>query len=119
MALWRAHSAGAGGCFMTVIFLLFVPSALSGFVIGKSFSWRALAVARAALALLTAIMLQGQGFTPLAGISTIVACLIVNQLAYLLAILILTSNAKLPATRSHTAAHTVLAAFWRRLHRTA
>jgi hypothetical protein len=71
---------------MTLIFLLFVLSALSGFVIGKSFSWRALVIPGAALALLIAIILQDQGFTPVAGISTIVACLIVNQLAYLLAI---------------------------------
>jgi asparagine N-glycosylation enzyme membrane subunit Stt3 len=66
--------------------ILFVLSGLSGFVIGKSLSWRAIVVAGAVIALLTAIMLQKQGFTPLAGIFTIVACLIVNQLAYLLAV---------------------------------
>ena len=71
---------------MTAISILLTLSALSGFVIGKShFSWPALIVMGGVLAPLTAVVLQWQGFAPLPGIFTIVACLVVNQLAYVLA----------------------------------
>ena len=72
---------------MTSIFILLAVSGLSGFVIGKSSSsWPALIVAAAVLATLGAVVFQGQGFTALPGISTIVGCLAVNQVAYVLAI---------------------------------
>ena len=70
---------------MTSIFILLAVSGLSGFVIGKSsFSWPALIVAGAVLATLGAVVFQGQGFTALSGIFTIVGCLVVNQIAYVL-----------------------------------
>ena len=72
---------------MTSIFILLAVSGLSGFVIGKSSSsWPALIVAGAVLATLGAVVLQEQGFTALPGIFTIVGCLVVNQVAYVLAI---------------------------------
>ena len=72
---------------MTSILILLTLSALAGFVVGKSHSsWPALIVMGAVLAPLTAAVLQWQGFAPLPGIFTIVACLVVNQLAYVLAI---------------------------------
>ena len=72
---------------MTSILILLAVSGLSGFVIGKSsLSWPALIVAGAVLATLGAVVFQEQGFTALPGISTIVACLVVNQVAYVLAI---------------------------------
>jgi hypothetical protein len=72
---------------MTSIFILLAVGGLSGFIIGKSsFSWPALIVAGAVLATFGAVVFQEQGFTALPGIFTIVACLIVNQIAYVLAI---------------------------------
>jgi hypothetical protein len=69
------------------IFILLAVSWLSGFIIGKSsFSWPALIVAGAVLATLGAVVFQGQGFTALPGIFTIVGGLVVNQVAYVLAI---------------------------------
>ena len=68
------------------IFILLAVSGMSGFIIGKtSFLWPALIVAGAVLAL-GAVVFQGQGFTALPGICTIVGCLVVNQVAYVLAI---------------------------------
>jgi hypothetical protein len=76
-----------GGSAMTrwpSIFILLAVSGMSGFIIGKSsISWPALIVAGAVLAL-GAVVFQGQGFTALSGISTIVGCLVVNQVAYVL-----------------------------------
>jgi hypothetical protein len=70
---------------MTSIFILLALSAVSGFVLGRGrFSWHAILVAGAVLAPLSAVILQKQGFGALSGISTIVACLIVNQVAYLI-----------------------------------
>jgi hypothetical protein len=66
------------------IFILLAVSGLSGFAIGKSSSWPALIAAGAVLAALGAVVFQGQGFTALSGIFTIVGCLVVNQVAYVL-----------------------------------
>jgi hypothetical protein len=71
---------------MTSILILLALGALSGFAIGKShFSWPALVVAGAVMAPLAAVVLQWQGFAALPGIFTIVACLVVNQIPYVLA----------------------------------
>jgi hypothetical protein len=83
----RNAARGRGGSDMTSILILLALSALSGFVIGKSrFAWPALVVTGAVLTPLAAVVLQWQGFAPLPGIFTIVACLVVNQVAYVLAI---------------------------------
>ena len=66
------------------IVILLAVSGMSGFVIGKSSSWPALIAAGAVLAALGAVVFQGQGFTALSGIFTIVGCLVVNQVAYVL-----------------------------------
>jgi hypothetical protein len=70
---------------MTSIFILLALSAASGFVLGRGrFSWHAILVAGAVLAPLSAVVLQKQNFGALSGIFTIVSCLIVNQVAYLI-----------------------------------
>ena len=69
---------------MSSIFILLALSALSGFVLASHFSWPAILVAGAVLAPLSAIVLQNQGFGALSGISVIVACLTINQVAYLI-----------------------------------
>jgi hypothetical protein len=68
---------------MISIFILLAISAVSGFALGRGrLSWHAILVAGAVLAPLSAVILRIQGFGALSGISTIVACLIVNQIAY-------------------------------------
>jgi hypothetical protein len=71
---------------MISVLILLTLSAVSGFVAGKYFLWPALGVLGAVLALLAAVVLQNQGFDALPGISIIVACLAINQLAYVIAI---------------------------------
>jgi hypothetical protein len=71
---------------MTSIWILLALSALSGFVAGKYFSWLALVVEGAVLAPLSVVVLQRQDFTTLPGISIIIACLAINQAAYVIAI---------------------------------
>jgi len=72
---------------MTSILILLALGSLSGFVIGIShFSWPAILAAGAVLALLSAVVLQNQGFDAFPGISVIAACLAINQAAYVIAI---------------------------------
>jgi hypothetical protein len=70
---------------MTAIILLLALSALIGFVLGTSFSWFAIAASSIGIAFLSSAILQVQGFSwPwLPGIAVVVACLTVNQMAYL------------------------------------
>jgi hypothetical protein len=68
---------------MSALVTLFSLSAVVGFALGISFSCYALAVSGIALAFLSAIVLHVQGFGALPGIAIIVACLTVNQTAYL------------------------------------
>lgn len=69
---------------MTSIWILLALSALSGFAAGRFFSWPALVVTGAGLAPLAAVVLQRQDFAALPGISVIVACLAINQAAYVI-----------------------------------
>jgi hypothetical protein len=71
---------------MTSILILVTLSAFSGFVAGSYFSWPALAVVGAVLAPLSAVVLQRQDFAALPGISVIIACLAISQVAYAIAI---------------------------------
>jgi hypothetical protein len=63
--------------------VLFALSALSGFALGTMFSWRAIAASSIGLAVVSAATLRIQGFGALPGIAIVVACLTVNQVAYL------------------------------------
>jgi hypothetical protein len=67
---------------MGSILILLALSALLGFVLASYFSWPAILVAGAVLAPLSAFVLQNQGFGALSGISITVACLAINQAAY-------------------------------------
>jgi len=74
---------GMGGASMSSILILLALSALSGFVLGIGrFSWPAIFAAGAVLAPLSTVVLQNQDFDALLGISVIVACLTINQAAY-------------------------------------
>jgi hypothetical protein len=67
---------------MTAVIVLLALGALIGFALGR-FSWRAIALSSLALAVLASVVLHRQGIGPLAGIAIIVACLTINQTAYL------------------------------------
>ena len=71
------------GNYMSALVVLLALSVLIGFALGKSFSWVAIAVSSAGIAVLSSAILQTQGFGALPGIALVVACLTVNQMAYL------------------------------------
>jgi hypothetical protein len=68
---------------MTAVIILLTLSALIGFALGTSFSWLAIAAFSIGLAVVSSAILQIQGFGALPGIAIVVACLTVNQMAYL------------------------------------
>jgi hypothetical protein len=71
---------------MNTILVLLAVSSLLGLVLGFYFSWHAIGVSGLVLAFLSAVVLQHEGFGSLAGIAIIVACLTVNQIAYLIGV---------------------------------
>ena len=71
---------------MTAAFVLLALSAATGLAVGTSFSWFAILISSIGLAVLSAVALQIGGFGALSGIAIIVACLTVNQLAYVLGV---------------------------------
>jgi hypothetical protein len=68
---------------MNAVIVLLALSALIGLALGTSFSWIAIVVSGVALGAISAAALQVQGFSAFWGIAIIVACLTVNQMAYL------------------------------------
>jgi hypothetical protein len=73
---------------MSAAFILLVLSAATGLVLGTSFSWPAIVASGIGLAILSAAVLQITGFGALFGIAIIVACLTVNQLAYVMEVVL-------------------------------
>ena len=69
--------------FMDIILFLLVAGAIIGLALGLYFSWVAILSSGLVFSVFASILLHGEGFGPLAGIGVIVACLTVNQLAYL------------------------------------
>jgi hypothetical protein len=67
---------------MSAIVVLLALSAAIGFALG-SFSWLAIAVSGVALAVLSSVALHIQGFSTFPGIAIVIACLTMNQIAYL------------------------------------
>jgi hypothetical protein len=95
---------------MSSFLILLTLSALSGFVLGLShFSWRAIMAAGAVLAPLSAVVLQNQGFGALSGIAITVACLVINQAAYVVGAIRVndgpTSGSVLPSQRADNELH--------------
>src|SRR5882757_252081 len=68
---------------MSAVIILLALSALIGLALGTSCSWFAILISSVVLAVLSSVVLQVQGFGALAGIAIVVACLTVNQIAYL------------------------------------
>jgi hypothetical protein len=71
---------------MEVVFVLLAVSAIGGLVLGFYFSWMAILASGLVLAIVSATLLQKEGFGFLAGIAIIVVCLTVNQIAYLIGV---------------------------------
>src|SRR5262249_17950134 len=72
---------------MAVVLLLQVLSALIGFGVGTTFRCAAIAASSVAIAVLSSVILQIQGFSTLSGIALVVVCLTVSQMGYLAALL--------------------------------
>jgi hypothetical protein len=68
---------------MGAVTLLIALSALVGFFLGTSFSWLTIAASSIGIAVLSSAILQILDFGALPGIAIVVACLTVNQIAYL------------------------------------
>jgi len=77
---------------LATILILLAGSALVGFVLGCNFSWPAIMVSGLLLAIISAVVLQKADFGALAGIATIVACLTVNQIGYLVGVALVDRN---------------------------
>jgi len=75
---------------MNTIMGLLAVSALAGFALGLYFRWPAIIASGLILAIFAAVVLQNEGFGFLAGIAIIVACLSVNQIAYLIGVALVT-----------------------------
>jgi hypothetical protein len=69
---------------MNAIVILLMLSPATGFALGISFTWRAILISSATIAVISAAVLHNAGFGALPGIAMIVACLTVHQLAYLI-----------------------------------
>ena len=69
---------------MIVIVVLFAVSAAAGFLLGYfCFHWLFIVASGLIIALTTAWILQANGIWVVAGIAAIVACLTINQFAFL------------------------------------
>ena len=69
-------------------------SAAIGLALGMLFTWLAIAASGIGLAILSAAVLQMTGFSTLSGIAIIVACLTVNQLAYVMGLALANGRSK-------------------------
>ena len=70
---------------MSTALILLALSAVIGLALGMLFSWPAIVASSVAIAVLSSAVLQIQGFGAIPGIAIVVACLVVNQMAYLAA----------------------------------
>jgi hypothetical protein len=71
---------------MDAIFILLAISAVVGLVLGLYFSWMTILASGTVLAIVSATVLQHQGFGFPAGIAIIAICLSLNQIAYLIGV---------------------------------
>jgi hypothetical protein len=72
---------------MIAVLILLALSAAIGFVLGSALTWYSILMSGAILAIVSAAALHGAGVGAVAGIGIIVACLIVNQAAYLIGLM--------------------------------
>ena len=69
---------------MNAVLVLLTLSALIGLILGPYFRWGAIVMSSVVLAFVAAVALQNEGFGLFAGISIIIGCLAVHQMAYLI-----------------------------------
>jgi hypothetical protein len=86
LAISGIQGLGGTRIVMNAIFVLLAGSVILGLVLGLRFSWIAILVSGFVLAIVSATVLQKAGFDYLEGIAIIIACLTVNQLAYLVGV---------------------------------
>jgi hypothetical protein len=84
---------------MNAVIVLFALSAVTGFAL-RLLSWLALGAFGVMLAALALMTLHVQGFSALPGIASVVACLTVNQIAYVAGVLAGQSRSMRPAKSS-------------------
>jgi hypothetical protein len=75
---------------MNAILVLLAVSAIVGLILGFYFSWMTILASGLILAIVSAAVLQQQGYSFFAGIAIIVFCLTVNQVAYLVGVSLVT-----------------------------
>jgi hypothetical protein len=75
---------------MNAVFALLAVSAVVGLLLGFYFSWMTILASGLVLAIVSATVLQREGFGFLSGIVIIVVCLTINQVAYLIGVRLLT-----------------------------
>jgi hypothetical protein len=68
---------------LTIILILLVLSTMMGMATGLTFKVQGLIPVSVLIAISAAVVLRSAGFGPVGGVSVIVACLVVAQLAYL------------------------------------
>jgi hypothetical protein len=71
---------------MNAVIVLLALSAFRGFAL-RSFAWFAIGISGLVLAVVSSAALHIQGFGAVPGIAFVVACLTVNQIAYLIGLL--------------------------------
>ena len=71
---------------MNAVIILIALSAFTGFAL-RSLSWFAIGISGLVLAVVSSAALHIQGFSAVPGIAIVVACLTVNQIAYLIGLL--------------------------------
>jgi hypothetical protein len=69
---------------MTAVFILLALSAVIGFALSAFAWWPLIVAASVTLAVLSATVLQIEGFGTIPGVAIITACLTMNQVAYLI-----------------------------------
>jgi hypothetical protein len=79
---------------MNAILALLAISAVVGLVLGRCFSWVVILATGPILALLSAMVLQNEGFDFRTGIAIIAVCLTVNQTAYWIGVTLATRGQK-------------------------
>jgi hypothetical protein len=70
---------------LTIVLILLVLSTMMGMATGLTFKVQGLIPVSVLIAISAAVALRSAGFGPVGGVSVIVACLVVAQLAYLAA----------------------------------
>jgi hypothetical protein len=74
---------------LAIILILIVLSTMMGMATGLTFRVQGLVPVSVLIAIFSAVALRSAGFGPVGGVSVIVACLVVAQLAYLAATFLL------------------------------